>query len=163
MTYSIMAETKELQKMLDIINYIAAKYHIEFGMPKSNVMKVAGRKEAITMVPLGNQAMTQTNKYKYLGFTQTSENNLHEHITNTRAKTEGAYQKMLTVAGDNIELKVIWELIEAEIAPIALNTAEVWEPTKKENETHNRILDNLLKRTLKVPLSTPRETLYIET
>ena len=163
----IMAETKEeLQKMLDTINDIAAKYHIEFGMPKSNVMKVAGRKEAITMVPLGNQAMTQTNKYKYLGFTQTNEDNLQEHITNTRAKTEGAYQKMLTVAGDNqfknIELKVIWELIEAEIAPIALNTAEVWEPTKKENETHNRILDNLLKRTLKVPLSTPRETLYIE-
>ena len=163
----IMAETKEeLQKMLDTINDIAAKYHIEFGMPKSNIMKVAGRKEAITMVPLGNQAMTQTNKYKYLGFTQTSEDNLQEHITNTRAKTEGAYQKMLTVAGDNqfknIELKVIWELIEAEIAPIALNTAEVWEPTKKENETHNRILDNLLKRTLKVPLSTPRETLYIE-
>ena len=74
-----MAETKEeLQKMLDTINDIAAKYHIEFGMPKSNVMKVAGRKEAITMVPLGEQAMTQTNKYKYLGFTQTSEDNLQE-------------------------------------------------------------------------------------
>ena len=163
----IMAETKEeLQKMLDIINDIAAKYHIEFGMPKSNVMKVTGRKEAITMVPLGNQAMTQTNKYKYLGFTQTSENNLQEHLTATRGKTEGAYQKILTVAGDNqfknIELKVIWELIDAEIAPIALNTAEVWEPTKQENDAHNRILDNLLKRILKVPRSTPREALYIE-
>ena len=163
----IMAETKEeLQQMLDIINDIAAKYHIEFGMPKSNVMKIGGRKEAITMVPLGHQAMTQTTKYKYLGFNQTDDNKLDTHINETRSKTEGAYQKMLQVAGDekfkNIELQTIWELIETEIAPIALNTAEVWDPTTKENEAHNKILDNILKRTLKVPISTPREALYIE-
>jgi len=73
---------------------------------------------------------------------------------------------MLQVAADekfkNIELQTIWELIETEIAPIALNTAEVWDPTTKENEAHNKILDNILKRTLKVPISTPREALYIE-
>ena len=162
-----MAETKEeLQEMLNIVNEVAAKYHIEFGMPKSNVMKIGGRKEAITMMPLGQQAMTQTTKYKYLGFNQTDDNKLETHINDTRSKTEGAFQKMLQVAGDekfkNIELQTIWELVETEIAPIALNTAEVWDPTPKENETHNKILDNILKRTLKVPISTPREVLYIE-
>ena len=163
----IMAETKEeLQEMLNVINDIAAKYHIEFGMPKSNIMKVAGKEEAIVMMPLGQQAMTQTTKYKYLGFTQTSKNNLQEHLKATRGKTIGAYQKMLQVAGDekfkNIELQTIWELMETEIAPIALNTAEVWNPTKIENQTHNKIMDDLIKRTLKVPMQTPRESLYIE-
>ena len=111
--------------MLNVINDIAAKYHIEFGMPKSNIMKVAGKEEAIVLMPLGDQAMTQTTKYKYLGFTQTSKNNLLEHLKATRGKTNGAYQKMLQVAGDeqfkNIELQTIWELIETEIAPLALN------------------------------------------
>ena len=163
----IMAETKEeLQEMLNVINDIAAKYHIEFGMPKSNIMKVAGKEEAIVLMPLGEQAMTQTTKYKYLGYTQTSKNNLQEHLKATRGKTTGAYQKMLQVAGDeqfkNIELQTIWELIETEIAPIALNTAEVWNPTKAENKAHNKILDDIIKRTLKVPMQTPREALYIE-
>ena len=34
---------------------------------------------------------------------------------------------------------------------------------KKENKATNQILDNILKRNLKVPNSTPREALYIET
>ena len=71
------------------------------------------------------------------------------------------------MAGDSlfkgIELKVIWELIECEITAIALNTAEVWDPKAKENKDHNQILDNVLKRTLRTPRTTPREALYIET
>ena len=39
---------------------------------------------------------------------------------------------------------------------------EVWNPTKKENQADNKILDDIIKRTLKVPMTTPRETLYIE-
>ena len=34
-------------------------------------------------------------------------------------------------------------------------------PTKIENQTHNKIMDDLIKRTLKVPMQTPRESLYI--
>ena len=155
-----------MQTMLNVINEIAAKYHIEFGMPKSNILKI-GKKECITMMPLGSQAMTLTTEYKYLGFNQTNKNKLEKHIKYTKAKTEGAYQKILKVAGDSlfkgIELKTIWELIDCEVAAIALNTSEVWDPTPKENKEHNQILDNIIKRTLKTPRSTPREALYIET
>ena len=162
----VMAESiEELQEMLNVINEIAAEYHIEFGMAKSQVLKI-GREEAITMMPLGNQAMTQTNTYKYLGFHQTNKNKLTHHIKATRSKCEGAYQKILNVAGDKlfkgIQLKVIWELIETEITAIALNTSEIWEPDKQENKQHNDILDNILKRVLKAPRSTPREVLYME-
>ena len=42
-------------------------------------------------------------------------------------------------------------------------SSEVWSPTKTENEKINKIMDNILKRILMVPQSTPREVLYIET
>ena len=163
----VIAESiEELQQMLNVINEIAAEYHIEFGMPKSNILKI-GKEEAITLMPLGEQAMTQTNNYKYLGFNITNNNKLDKHLEATKCKVEGAFQKILTVAGDanfkQIELSTIWKLIEAEITAIALNTAETWEPTKAENKKHNQILDNIIKRVLKVPKSTPRESLYIET
>ena len=162
----VMAESiEELQEMLNVINEIAAEYHIEFGMAKSQVLKI-GKEEAITMMPLGNQAMTQTNTYKYLGFHQNNKNKLTQHIKATKSKCEGAYQKILNVAGDKlfkgIQLKVIWELIEVEITAIALNTSEIWEPDKQENKQHNAILDNIIKRVLKVPRTTPREVLYME-
>ena len=55
----VIAESiEELQQMLNVINEIAAEYHIEFGMPKSNILKI-GKEEAITLMPLGEQAMTQ--------------------------------------------------------------------------------------------------------
>ena len=163
----VIAESiEELQQMLNVINEIAAEYHIEFGMPKSNILKI-GKEEAITLMPLGEQAMTQTNNYKYLGFNITNKNKLNKHLEATKSKVEGAFQKILTVAGDanfkQIELSTIWKLIEAEITAIALNTAETWEPTKEENKKHNQILDNIIKRVLKVSKSTPREALYIET
>ena len=43
------------------------------------------------------------------------------------------------------------------------NSLQQWSPGKTENENINRIMDNILKRILMVPQSTPREALYIET
>ena len=40
---------------------------------------------------------------------------------------------------------------------------EIWNPGKTEQEKINRIMDNIIKRILMVPQSTPREALYIET
>ena len=46
---------------------------------------------------------------------------------------------------------------------LKMGKSETWETTKKENKETNQILDNILKRLLKVQNSTPREALYIET
>ena len=40
---------------------------------------------------------------------------------------------------------------------------ELWSPNKEENKSINQILDNIIKRILMTPTSTPREALYIET
>ena len=56
-----------------------------------------------------------------------------------------------------------WKTISTNILPIVTYSGEVWKTTKKEREEINRIFDNIVKRILKTPQSTPRECLYIET
>jgi hypothetical protein len=60
-------------------------------------------------------------------------------------------------------MNTIWKLLETCIVPIITYGSETWEPTKKEINSTNQILYSIIKRILKVPTSTPREALYIET
>ena len=157
---------EELQRELDIVDDVAARYHIEFGAAKSNVLKI-GREEAIIMVPIGNTPLAQTTNYKYLGFFINTSNNLSDQLTYIKGKVEAAYQTILHITGDvtfnNIEMKVIWQLVETIIIPIALHTAEIWNPTEQENKQHNKILEDIILRILMCPTTTPKEVIYIET
>ena len=60
-------------------------------------------------------------------------------------------------------MEVIWKLINTCITPIITYGSEAWKTTKAEEQEINKILDNIIKRTLKLPTSTPREVLYMET
>ena len=95
-----------------------------------------------------------------------NKGNLKDHIKMTKGKAEAAYQKILTTAGNatfhHIEMEVIWKTLETNISPILTYSGDVWKATKKEEEI-NRVYDNIIKRILKTPQSTPRECLYIET
>ena len=64
--------------MLDITNYVAKKYHIEFGATKCKVVKIGpGSKSTIT---LNNTTLEEVPKYKYLGKIHKSKGNLEEHL-----------------------------------------------------------------------------------
>ena len=116
---------------------------------------------------LGNMKIEKTAKYKYLGEIIHEKMSLEPNIKEAKCKAEGALQTILAIAGDpllkGIQMETIWKLIETCIIPIITYGSETWETTKKENKETNQILDNILKRLLKVPNSTPREALYIET
>ena len=96
-----------------------------------------------------------------------SKGNLVDHINDVKGKAEAAYQTMLTIAGNkhfhNIQMKAIWKMVETCIIPIITYGGETRTPTKKETKELNNILDNIIKRILMVPRTTPREVLYIET
>ena len=162
----ISSEPKELQLMLEITNTIAGKYHIEFGEEKSNVMKI-GRSKNNPEFTLGDMNLKYTDKYKYLGYIQNNKNNLEDHIKALKGKVENAYQTLLAIAGNknfnNIEMQTIWELTQSCIESTIAYSNEIWNPGKTEQEKINRIMDNIIKRILMVPQSTPREALYIET
>ena len=88
-------------------------------------------------------------------------------IKEAKNKAEAVLQTILAIAGDprlkGIQMETIWKLVETCIIPIITYGSETWEATKKENNSANQILDNILKRILKLPTTTSREALYIET
>ena len=162
----LMSESeKELQEMLDITHKIAKRYHIEFGKEKSMIMTTV--KTTTTKFTLGNLTLDRTKTYKYLGETLHERHKLDEHIKQTKRKVEGAFQTILGIAGDpnlkGIEMETIWKLIETCIIPILTYGCETWDPTQKELKELNKILEHIIKRTLMIPTSTPRESIYIET
>ena len=55
----------------------------------------------------------------------------------------------------NMELKSVWTTLEACVSPIMTYGMEAFFPTKKENNKLKQIMDNLLKRIIMTPRSTP--------
>ena len=162
----ITTSREELQEMLNTTNDTTKKYHIEFGKPKSNIMK-RSRKNTGEPAKLGEMELEVTNEYKYLGLQHNNKNNLESHIKTIRRRTEAAYQKILSTAGsatfNNIEMKYIWKTLMTNIIPIITYSGEVWKPSKQEEKQINRIYENIIKRILQTPQSTPRESIFIET
>ena len=157
---------KEKQTLLDITNKVAEKYHIKFGKEKSQTIIMGNPKEK-PKFKLGQMDLDVTHKYKYLGEMINDKMNLKDQITQTESKVEAAYQAITAIAGDrhykNIQMSTVWKLVCSCLTPIITYAGETRNPSKAENKKFNQILDNILKRILMVPTSTPREALYIET
>ena len=111
--------------------------------------------------------LDKINRYRYLGLIQNEKNNIDDHINSITGKVEAAYQKMMALTGNSnfmqIEMETIWTVTQACIIPIIIYGGEVWDNNKKNYKKINMILDNILKRILKLPKGTPREIIYIET
>ena len=129
----------EMQDILNITHKIAKKYHIQFGKEKSKIMTSAKKQDK--EFRLGEMILETTENYKYLGETINTKLKLHDHIKNTRSKTEGALQTILGMAKDpnlyGIEMETIWKLFETCITPILTYGSETWNPTKTEMKELN--------------------------
>ena len=161
----IANKKEEMQKMLDITGNIATKYRIHFGKEKSNTMTVGTKNEI--QVTLMNENLTPTAKYKYLGNTVNNKNNNTDQILSAKGKAEAAFQTILSMMGNKnfrkIEMEVAWKLIKSTIIPIITYAGESMILNEKEKNELNKILDNIIKRLLMIPQSTPREPIYLET
>ena len=63
----------------------------------------------------------------------------------------------------NIEMSTIWKLLDTCIIPIITYGAEAWTTTKAEENAIQKILDNIIKRIIKPPTTTPSELTTAET
>ena len=74
--------------------------------------------------------MDHTKAYKYLA--------MEEHINNIKGKTEAGRQTIFNLAGNhnvsNMEMQVVWKLVDTRIIPIITYAAEAWMPTNAEME-----------------------------
>jgi len=159
-------DAKEMQRMLNITDNITQRYHIEFGESKTKTM-VIGKTTNKPQFTIGEMKIQYTDKYQYLGNIFNEKNNLQDHLSHIKGKVEAAYQIIMTLTGNTefneIEMEWIWILLDSCIQSIATYGGETWKPTKKEMTELNKIMDQIIKRVLITPLTTPREALYIET
>ena len=164
---ALISENKEeMQEMLNITEEIGNRYRIKFGEEKSKILKI-GKHLPEPDFKLGDMKLGYCEKYKYLGTTFSNENNMDEHIKDSKRKVEAAYNTAMAIAGSvnfkNIEMRVIWELMETCILPIMTYGWEAATPRKKDLNQLKQICDNIIKRTIMAPKGTPWEPLYMET
>ena len=99
--------------------------------------------------------------------TMNNKGNMDDHIKKIKGKTEAALQMIFTLAGNeefhNIEMSTIWKLLDTCIIPIITYGAEAWTTTKAEENALHKILDNIIKRIMKTPTTTPSELTTSET
>ena len=154
---------KTMQEMLDITHEIANRYRIKFGEEKTKTLTISNRKkkENNTNFNLGNMKIGETDTYKYIGVTMNTKCNLTDQIKSITNKTEAAFQIILMLAHDSnfdgIQMELIWKLLETCIIPIITYSSETWNPNKTETKQINSVLDKLIKRIMKTPITTPRE------
>ena len=154
-------------KILNKLNHSANAYRVIFGEEKSKIMSIG--KPGLTPnihIKMDNITINQCNDYKYLGTTINDKLNYQTHTTQIKGKTEAAYQTIMQVAYDsnlrNIQMSIIWKLVECTIIPIITYGCESVDLNKKELSNINKILMDILKRILLLPTSTPNEGIYHE-
>ena len=130
------------------------------------ILKIGKIKESPPLY-LGNNELEYVQTYTYLGETMNNKGTMDNHIKETKHKTEAAYHTILAIVSNkyynNIETWNSMELLETCIQPIITYGGESWNINKKEPKTLNQIQENIIRRILMVPQSTPTDTLYIET
>ena len=128
-------DKEEIQKMLNITDDIAKRYHIKFGKEKGQILTI-GNEEPRPNLIVGDKGMDSTTTYKYLGMTMNRKENLEAHLNATNGKVEAALQTIFCMAANeefrNIEMATIWKLINTCLIPILTYGAEAWVPTKAE-------------------------------
>ena len=78
-------DKEELQRMLDITDDIATRYHIKFGKEKSQVLTI-GKTQTEPQFKLGQSPLDNTKTYQYLGMTINNKGNLTNHLKKIKEK-----------------------------------------------------------------------------
>ncbi len=156
---------KELQKMMDTTNDVAQRYHIEFGAPKCKVIKIGPGKQS--QIKLGTNTLEETTEYKYLGEIFNNKATNTNHIEAIKGKVNGAYNNITMWTSNKefkgIKMKAIWKLVDTCIIPIMTYGSEAAKHTKRDLQDLQQIFNNLLKKILELPQSTPNSALLKET
>ena len=94
-------DQEKRQEILNVTNYFAQKYHIEFGAAKCKVVKIGeGTKSEIR---LNNKILEEVTSYKYLGELINNKSNLEDHLTTMQSKIRAITAHIITETGSSKE------------------------------------------------------------
>ena len=74
----IHQDIKTPQQMMECMNNVARRYHVEFGVAKCKTVCI-GNGPKVTIY-LNDQPLEETTKWKYIGETKNNKANLKDHI-----------------------------------------------------------------------------------
>ena len=158
-------DLETLQKMLDVTNHVALKYHIQFGAAKCKVIRKGKGKKS--NLKLNGEVLDEVPTYKYLGETINNKGNLSDHIKEVESKIRGATAKIIAETGNKefkgIKMKAVWQMLDAIIIPIITYACEGWTLKKEELKKLQSIFNEALKTILYLPNGTPTTILLNET
>ena len=136
---------------------------MEFHPDKTVILTTGGK---TTNVKLNGNKLKQVGEIEYLGDVITEDGKLDATIENRKQKVVGITAEICAITselGSKCEIRAIIQYHQGIIVPRTIFNAETWNNETKENiQSIEGILHRSLKRTLKIPYSTPTRGLYRE-
>ena len=156
---SCVEGVEELKEILQVIHTFALKHKIKWSQDKCNVMRIGKHKDNETNWKVGDMAIQETNKYKYLGDVITSDGKNKENLAMRKSRLQGATIKINTTAAsedlNRIETAVILELHEKINVCSLLTNSEAWSLAKGEEVELEKIEINAIKNLFNLPIHIP--------
>ena len=154
-----------LQKMLNVVDRVALRWHLTFNQKKSKVMLVnAPPSPNHHQWSLGDIILDECSSYTYLGEIITSLLKLQDHIQHVKQRSFWISNTIFSIASDQtlgmLKMTTLLHLYIACWLPAVLYNCETWTMSKSEAVNLEHIQLTLLRRILKVPSSTPKAAIY---
>ena len=159
---------KELQEILNITSLFLNKWHLKVNIKKSAVMIFRNNIHQTynNQFQIGTQKLNIQKQYKYLREYLTGNFTLAYHLKKKECQVEGIIQSCVFVSSDmviaNIQMESLFKLYHAVIVPAIVYSCETWIKCETDNSKLNQIQISVLRRILKLPISTPLVSIYIE-
>ena len=145
--------------ILRIVDEFAIKHKLKWGAHKCNIMRVGKHKEPTKEWKLGELTIQETNTYKYLGDSITSDGKNTLNIETRGHKIKASTITINTIASNEVlkkvETSVLLELHDKVNIPSLLMNAESWNLNTGEKTEIDKIEINALKSLFDLPLHMP--------
>ena len=158
---------KELQEISNITSLFLNKWHLKVNIKKSAVMIFRNNihQSYIQSISNWNSEIKYT-KTKYLGEHFTENLTLAYYLMGKECQVESIIQSCIFVSSDmviaNIQMESLFKLYHTVIVAVVYS-CETWIKYETDNSKLNQIQISILRRILKLPISTPLVSIYIET
>ena len=151
----------EIQQM-DTIHHQAMKYHVRFGANKCKVMPVNDDDRVLSW-KLGPVQLETCTSYRYLGEVISRDCSLKEHLASKTKEVNAALANLKAVMNDAVlSMMPLAAFVDACILPSLTYAAESWCLIQAEAATSQKIQNDIMRRALSVPTSTPVCALHID-
>ena len=155
------------EKTLDFINDFAIKHKFKWGPDKCKVMQIGIKNDPEKKWSLGENTITSTNKYTYLGDIVTADGKNQENLDARMNRIQSTTRRVMANASIEVlkavKTKSLLRLHESYSISSILINCETWVLTKTDKEKLDKMEIWAYKKILNLPITTPTAAIFFET